>query len=170
MKHVRTAVVCAGLWLGLACGGTEEECPEGQHSHGDGECHTDTPVDGTPSEPSQETGYFATQVRPLLDAKCVSCHGPQEASLGLVLGPASKVSSADLIAGLVNVQAKSAPMDLVEPGEPARSWIIHKVTGDFQGVTCNGSCGNRMPPTGTSLTAAEIDVLRTWITSGADAK
>lgn len=127
----------------------------------------DHPPDPSVDSPS-ETGFFAEQVRPMLDAKCAACHGPRGPALGLVLGPAAQVGSAELVRALVRVPATAAPLSLVEPGEPARSWLYLKSTGGYQAVQCAGGCGGPMPPAGDPLTPAEVEVLRTWIANGAE--
>lgn len=120
---------------------------------------------GTTAEP--ETGRFATVIRPIFDARCVGCHGPVGAQLGLVLGPAGTITSAEILGGLVSVAATAAPMNLVEPGDPAASWLYRKITADFTDVTCAGTCGGAMPPAGAPLTVDELRAIESWIADGA---
>ena len=65
-------------------------------------------------------------------------------------------------AGLVGVASgQCASRLLVAPGEPAKSYLINKVTGV-------GLCsGSKMPKTGSGLGATQVDTLRAWIAAGA---
>jgi hypothetical protein len=49
----------------------------------------------------------------------------------------------------------------VKPGDPANSYVIHKLEGSA-GIT-----GSRMPLGGPFLDAATIDEVRSWIAAGA---
>jgi cytochrome c553 len=89
---------------------------------------------------------FNRDVRPILSDKCFACHGPDEkhrkAKLRLDDGKAAHASGA------------------IAPGKPADSAIIERILADE---------GERMPPkkSGKSLTAAEIDTLKRWVSEGA---
>ncbi len=67
-------------------------------------------------------------------------------------------------ANLVNVPSTEAPLDIVEPGDVERSYLIWKVRGLPYGV---GGEGDRMPPTGLALRDWEIGLLEEWIELGA---
>ena len=50
---------------------------------------------------------------------------------------------------------------LVKPGAVGESYLVNKLTGQ-------GMCfGSRMPKGGSSLSQAQIDLVRTWICAGA---
>jgi hypothetical protein len=122
---------------------------------------------GMPTGPIDETGVFATEVRPILEEKCAGCHGESGAMAGVTLGGVS-LSSADLIQGLVGVDASNGEYKLVVPNEPENSWLYLKATGESNSVMCSSRCDReRMPPSGAGLTMAELNTLRTWIESGA---
>lgn len=108
---------------------------------------------------------FEAEVLPMLSTRCSGCHGRVAAQLGLVLGPAAEVSSAEILRGLVDHEAVAAPLSLVEPGRPEASWLRLKLTGEFDAVACNGGCGGPMPPAGEPVTAAELEALTRWITT-----
>ena len=90
---------------------------------------------------------FLAEIKPLLDARCVSCHGADRQKSGLRLD---------------RREAAMAGGDLgpaIEPGASADSSLIWKVTG-FQGESI-------MPPTGAPLAPEEVALLRAWIDQGA---
>jgi len=67
---------------------------------------------------------------------------------------------------LVQVPSVQAPLDLVEPGRPDRSYLVNKLRANPSSV---GGLGERMPPTyaGDALTEEEIQSIEAWISSGA---
>src|SRR5579885_567678 len=89
---------------------------------------------------------FATEIHPLLQARCVSCHSGDSAQAGLHLD-----SREGLLRG-----GKDGPA--IVPGKSAESLLILKVTGQH---------GTPMPPSGPRLTPDAIAVLRAWIDQGA---
>ena len=91
----------------------------------------------------KETLVFEKSVLPILQAKCLSCHGDKKQRAGLDLR-----TKAALIQG-----GESGPA--VKPGYLADSPLWEKVVTD------------KMPTGGDKLTAAEKDVIRRWIESGA---
>lgn len=90
---------------------------------------------------------FLRDVKPLLAARCVACHGENVNQGGLRLHV-----RADALAG-----GDNGP--LFEPGKSAESRIIRYVAGL--------EAGKRMPPAGPALTPQQIGVLRAWIDQGA---
>lgn len=94
---------------------------------------------------------FNRDVRPLLSAKCFTCHGPDESS-----------READLRLDL----AEGAQQDLggyaaIVPGQPEHSELIARV------ATADGDL--RMPPEGQEpLSPDEVKVLERWIAAGAE--
>jgi len=89
---------------------------------------------------------FEKDVRPLLLAKCVSCHGPEKQKAGLRL---------DSKAGW---QTGGERGPAIVPGKPKDSLLIQAVTG-AEGV-------ERMPPK-EKLTDREIAILSRWVKGGA---
>jgi hypothetical protein len=89
--------------------------------------------------------FFESRVRPLLVAKCQSCHGERVAEAGLRLD-----SRRSMLAG-----SDTGPV--VVPGDAAQSKLLAAVrhTGDVA-----------MPPDG-KLSVDEIATLETWVASGA---
>lgn len=97
---------------------------------------------------AKEKVDFAEQIRPILEQRCVSCHGPEQQFSGLRLD-----RKADALRG-----GASGPAIL--PGDSANSRLIHLVAGYQVKVV--------MPPTGDALTAQQIGLLRAWIDQGVD--
>jgi hypothetical protein len=81
--------------------------------------------------------------------------------------------------GIIRVRSKTNPdMDLVVPGDPANSFLMHKIDGCFEGMEsvcevqstdtdCNNPCGDRMPASSDAMRAEERDMIRRWIAQGA---
>lgn len=88
---------------------------------------------------------FDTEVRPLLHAKCVRCHG-------------EKVRKADLDLTTAAGLAKGGESGkVVVPGKPDESLLFEKVHS-----------GAMPPKKDDRLAAAEVDLIRRWIAAGAD--
>src|SRR5687767_14880660 len=90
--------------------------------------------------------HFEKEVRPLLLAQCIKCHGPDKQKGGLRL---------DSKAGW---QTGGDSGTAIQPGKPDASLIIKAIAG-ADGVA-------KMPPEG-KLTEREIASLRKWIQDGA---
>ena len=61
---------------------------------------------------------------------------------------------------LVNVQSLQVSLDRVEPGNPDMSYLVQKLEG-------TQAVGTRMPQGQAPLSQAMIDMVRQWITDGA---
>jgi hypothetical protein len=90
---------------------------------------------------------FATEVAPLLQSRCLGCHGATLQMHGLRLD-----GRADALRG-----GESGPVIL--PGNSRDSKLIRMVAG---------SSGKFMPPAGERLSAADVGILRAWIDQGAE--
>ena len=84
---------------------------------------------------------FARDIQPILQANCVSCHGPQKAMAQLRL------------------DERSSALIMIRPGNAKASRLLQRVLGD-------GS-EPRMPKGGEALLPAQIELLRRWINEGA---
>ena len=123
---------------------------------------------------------FKAEVLPVLRRSCglsTSCHGAESAPAGQpYLGPAQ--SAGDITAAQiqaifdqnVGVAATKEPaMKLVAPGDPAKSFLMHKLDGptcDTLACAAAKACGAQMPQ-GSALDPAERDLVRRWIAQGA---
>ncbi len=91
---------------------------------------------------------FYQQIRPILEAKCFSCHQGQKVKGKLRL---------DSLAGMLKGGSSAEPA--LVPGQPDKSPLYTRVIStDEEDV---------MPPQGDKLSAGEIKLLKQWITEGA---
>jgi len=86
---------------------------------------------------------------------CSSCHVGATAPLGLRLDAAN---SYDLLVGVAAVQQSG--LLRVDPGNPNGSYLIQKLAG-------SAAVGGQMPLGAPPLSQSEIDVVRQWISDGA---
>ena len=108
-------------------------------------------LSGAPARGDEKVDY-PTQVRPILEAYCYECHGPE-------------VEEPD--AGLRLDRRETAFVDLggydnIVPGDPDDSELYLRVDAEFE--------EDRMPPyeAGTELTDEQIETIRLWIQQGAE--
>jgi mono/diheme cytochrome c family protein len=98
---------------------------------------------------AEETIDYTTRVRPVLQARCLACHGVLKQKGGLRLDTAALA-----IKGGKNGAA-------ITPGDPESSALLERVAAADE--------LDRMPPEGEALKPAEIADLRAWIAQGAKA-
>lgn len=101
------------------------------------------------SEPASEKVHFLTKIKPILQARCVSCHGPKKKKGGLRLEPIAEA-----------FPEGEEDWWTILPGDPVGSLLVEriKLTADDDGV---------MPPRGELLTKEEILLIEQWIARGA---
>ncbi len=94
---------------------------------------------------------FDAQIRPILAAKCMSCHGPDEESRQADL-------RLDTVDGLFGDRDGYA---IIFPGKPEASELYRRITSEVD--------TKRMPPADSErhLTVDEIALLKRWIEAGA---
>jgi hypothetical protein len=95
------------------------------------------------------------KVQPIVDTNCVVCHQTASRAGGLSL------QRGDAPASLLGVPSTEAKLSRVEPGDPEKSYLFHKIMGTHEHA---GGSGERMP-VGGALTDAEIAVIERWITA-----
>jgi hypothetical protein len=100
------------------------------------------PVVLPPHTPSA-TVSFSKDVLPILQDKCVNCHGGEKTSKGLDLK-----TFTSLMAGSQNGA-------MIVPGDPSNSKLIQSVVS------------GKMPKRGSPLPADQIQLIMDWVTSGA---
>jgi hypothetical protein len=120
--------------------------------------------DFTANAPATAT---AGEVAAVLKQSCAlgGCHLSLPGAGGLVL----EVGGSEWENALVGVPALENPaMDLVAPGDPDGSWVVHKIFGDVCATTCDPQtgCGAEMP-FGASLSPADRGTIVAWIAAGA---
>ena len=91
---------------------------------------------------------FVREIRPILSAKCVACHGPEEQA-----GELRWDRRADALKG-----GASGPA--IVPGHSGKSLAIQLIA--------SGDSDSAMPPEGERLAAAEVALFKTWIDQGAE--
>jgi hypothetical protein len=110
------------------------------------------PLDGGPV-PLEPT--FASIQQNVFTPICTSCHAGAAAPTGLRLDEASSYAM------LVNVASVEVPsLRRVQPGNPDLSYLIQKLEG-------SATVGGRMPLNSPPLPQTTIDVIRQWISQGA---
>ncbi len=103
---------------------------------------------------------FSTIVQEKIVPRCAtaSCHAG-------AFPPAYPPLDADLAHGaLVNAPSFQAPMNLVEPFDPANSYLVLKLR-DIAGTV--GSVGTPMPIGAAALDESDIQAIEAWIANGA---
>lgn len=100
---------------------------------------------------------YETQIQPIFDESC-SCHLSVSAPGGLTL--LSGISY-DALVGVNSSQSSS--LQLVEPGEPDRSYLVIKIDD----ILSTLRVGERMPRGSSPLSDSKIQLIRTWIEEGA---
>jgi hypothetical protein len=110
---------------------------------------------------------FKTQVAPIITKTCSveACHADKNLSLGIYL-PQDPV---EILKALRAPSTSNLKLDVVKPGSPTDSFIMHKLDG----TQCNldkdcvdNSCGAEMPPT-APLSLDDRNTIRRWIAQGA---
>jgi mono/diheme cytochrome c family protein len=102
------------------------------------------PVAAHPQESG--SGNFASEVRPILAARCYSCHGPALQQNGLRLD------------SLAAVLKGSANGSVVIPGDSEKSPMVRRILGLDR---------PQMPYGGPPLPTADVELIRKWIDQGA---
>jgi mono/diheme cytochrome c family protein len=89
------------------------------------------------------TVSFATDVMPIIDSRCVNCHGGERIEEGLVMTDYSS-----LLAG-----SENGPV--IVPGDPANSKLVELVASQ------------KMPKRGPKLTPPQVQIIADWVAAGA---
>jgi hypothetical protein len=103
---------------------------------------------------------YSADVKPILDAKCNSCHHPDNPSkvdLTNIFDP-----EIGALNRMSTWESPSSPL-IIEPGHPERSFLVEKVIG----TDLIDHEGSRMPWILPRLTDEELATLETWIADGA---
>ena len=109
----------------------------------------------TAKQLSPEEVHFQQHIYPLLARSCVVCHMTSAAQAQLNLEP--RMAFASLI-GRRSTEALG--MRLVAPGDPTKSYMVHKLAGTH--IEAGGS-GDRMPQNAPPLSEPEMELLVNWI-------
>ena len=108
-------------------------------------------------------GTFDRIQKQVFNTSCAvsGCHDSQSQANGLLLEIGAAYTQT-VNATPTNVAAQGLGWDRITPGDPAMSYLYHKVTGDL-GV----NLGSRMPLARPPLAANLIEIIRLWIEAGA---
>lgn len=102
---------------------------------------------------------FKDQVQPIFNAQCVFCHVTGAENGGLNLG------RRDAHAALLSASTE-APIPRVTPGDPEKSYLVHKLRGTQLQV---GGSGVSMPmyDPPKPFPAESLELIERWIREGA---
>jgi hypothetical protein len=127
-----------------------------------------------PAALSTPTASFETDVAPVLEKSCAfgSCHGSRgPANRGIFLG-AKTAEDRQAVKDALRSASRAAPaLPYVTPGDPDKSFLMHKLDGDqcvFQESCVGGDCGKSMPEGNDLLPETSRDAIRRWIAQGAN--
>ena len=111
-----------------------------------------TPAEGRPSSTPR-----LRDLQSFFDNNCVACHleGGQNGGLVLEEGRAYK--------NLVGAMSTGSGLHRVEPGDPEKSYLMHKLRGTQASV----GGGARMPLGGAPVDQATLGKIEAWIRAGA---
>jgi len=100
-------------------------------------------VTEAPTEAPATTVSFANDVLPIIQSRCVNCHGGQRIEKGLLMNTYDEI------------MAGSDNGPVVIPGDVEGSLLVELVTA------------NKMPKRGPKLTPQQIQVITDWVAAGA---
>jgi len=103
---------------------------------------------------------FKNDIVPIFSAQCVFCHvtGAENAGLNLARKEAYR--------NLVGTKSTESELMRVAPGDPEKSYLMHKLRGTQLSV---GGSGASMPRVDSSqlMDAAQLKLIEKWILAGA---
>jgi hypothetical protein len=120
-----------------------------------GQCSNSNEPDGSSSV--KEDPSFASDIQPIFTASCAilsSCHAAPGQE-GLIL---SQGQSYALLVNVNSVQADT--LMRIRPFLPDSSYLVVKIEG-------NQTVGVRMPATGGPLSSTNIQLIKNWVSKGA---
>jgi hypothetical protein len=132
-------------------------------------------VCGAPLVAAPPTDAGFADVSEYFAVTCAGCHAGPKAVVSQaeacgpdpfpIMAPLLDLTPANAYAGIVGVPAvqPTSIMNLVTPGNPAQSYLFHKMAGTHLAV---GGCGVQMP-FGVAPTQEELDLIQQWIEDGA---
>lgn len=118
-----------------------------------------TGTDVSAQSSSEKPVSFKDDIQPLLNSQCVFCHVTGAENGGLNLG--RRDSHASLMAA-----STQAPMARVTPGDPAKSYLIHKLKGTQLEAGGNGNAMPMYDPP-KPFPKEQLDLVERWIREGA---
>jgi hypothetical protein len=143
-------------------------------------CGDDAEEGSTPGTHADVAAILGVGAQPT-SCSISTCHGAATAEAGLELK--SGVNLSELLVGVKSCEAPN--LNLVEPGEPDKSWLYIKLTAETESngdlvpdpawgepsADCDDAAGfgKRMPRVAPyqKLEAAQLEQVRSWILAGA---
>lgn len=101
---------------------------------------------------------FTRDLVPVLRAQCATCHLTGQEAGNMKLHPGAAHAS------LVGADSTESKLKRVEPGDPGRSYLMHKLDGTHLDA---GGFGERMPFGAPPLDDDTRERFRAWIAAGA---
>ena len=101
---------------------------------------------------------FTKTIMPVLKRRCAACHimGTEPGKMALIPSKAYEF--------IVNVDSVEVAMKRIAPGEPEKSYLLHKLQGTHLDV---GGMGSQMPLHQGPLPLKDLNNFRLWIEQGA---
>ena len=107
-------------------------------------------------DPVTATVNYGAQIQPIFSQRCDHCHSGSGAPQGL------RLDAGNSYGDLVDVPSQEVPsLKRVDPGDPDNSYLVQKIEG-------TAAVGGRMPLGGSRIPQEEIDLIRQWISEGAN--
>jgi hypothetical protein len=158
-------LVLATAALGTPCAACGSPLPSVQPEDPGG-CQAYVPP--STFSPTSPTVTFSADVMPIVLRSCAfaSCHGSESGPTGgMYLGADEEATYENI----VNVPSNDVPtMMRVKPGDPANSFLQHKIDGDACTVAaCSATCAELMPQGQDLMAVNDRLTVRAWIAQGA---
>lgn len=124
-------------------------------------CGSGQMVSGGPGGAPRPTVSLAQIQQEIFTPRCAHCHAAGGSGPMPLTAPSTSYSS---LVGVdpTNSLARQAGKKRVMPGDPSRSFLMDKITGDMEFGE-----GDRMPQNDHPLSADQIALIRRWIQAGA---
>jgi hypothetical protein len=200
-----TVLASAVAAASLAVIGMTTACSSSSSGGSGGNCDTGGANGGTcnPPGPNATPAYvpcvtgsalqspsvsFAKDIQPIFNQSCAiagaTCHGnamtdPKTTGQIYLGSQDGGVTAMDILPKIVNQPSpENGQMSVVKAGDPANSYLMHKLDGDFcqYASACNAThnpifanCGIQMPFNSGVLDQSARDKIRRWIAQGAQA-
>lgn len=96
-----------------------------------------------PAEAPAATVSFANDVMPIIQSRCVNCHG------------GDRIEESLLMTTYANIMAGSENGPIIVPGDPVNSLLVELITNQ------------KMPKRGPKLTPPQVQIITEWVAAGA---
>ena len=157
--------------FGDAASDAEAEADAGDESDAEA---GDTGFETTPNGFDAGAPVPRSAMDAIINLSCTftDCHGRAPQGVGGLFLP--KPAVGDWYPSLVRVASVENPtMPYVDPGNPAGSWLVHKVVGDqclFTAQCKDHDCGDQMPQANDPLDPDDMRTILDWVRQGAPRK